>query len=60
MGDERKERDARGGDAPQAGQMIAVALEPVIRQAAVEVLQALYPNAPQLRESSQHRPVASQ
>ena len=55
-----KERDARGGDGPQAGQMIAVALEPVIRQAAVEVLQALYPNAPQLRESSQHRPVASQ
>ena len=55
-----KERDARAGDAPQAGQMIAAALEPIIRHAAVEVLRALYPNAPQLRESSQHGPLASQ
>ena len=55
-----KERDARGGDAPQAGQMIAVALDPIIQQAAIEALRALYPNAPQLRESSQQGPVASQ
>ena len=55
-----KERDARGGDNPQAGQTVAAALEPILRQAALDVLGALYPNAPQLRESSQHGTVASQ
>ena len=55
-----KERDARAGEAPQTGQVIAIALEPILRDAATEALRALYPTAPQLRESSQHRPVASQ
>ncbi len=55
-----KERDARAGDAPQASQMIAIALEPILRHAAIDMLGALYPDAPQLRESSQQGPVASQ
>ena len=55
-----RERDARAGDGPQAGQMVAATLEPILRQTALDVLRALYPNAPQPRESSQHAAVASQ
>ncbi len=55
-----KERDARGGADPETGRVIAAALEPIVRQTALDVLRALYPNAPQLRESSQPGPMASQ
>ena len=55
-----KERDARGEGGPEGERLIAAALTPIVRRAAVDALHALYPDAPPLRESAQSDAACSQ
>ena len=55
-----KERDARGDGGAEAEGLIAAALVPILHAASAAALQALYPDAPVLRESAQPAAAASQ
>ena len=54
------ERDARGQADAEGGRQVAAALAPIVREAAVDALHTLYPDAPPLRENAQPAPVAPQ
>ena len=57
---ERDARDDGGAGDADAERLTAAALEPIVGDAAAAALQALYPEAPPLRESAQAAAVASQ